>query len=96
MLSHLETTCHPGLQDNSNCPMVADTALVPTPVSIVCGLLHHSILLRSTLATMIHLRPKVVPSILMEALVQHYEAAGFSEEVSRLAIAPVNKSHERR
>ena len=31
---------------------------------------------------------EVIPSALMEALMQHFKAAGFSEEVSRLATAP--------
>ena len=34
------------------------------------------------------LGPKVVPSARMEALMRHYKAAGFSDEVSRLAAAP--------
>ena len=36
----------------------------------------------------VHLRRKVVPSARMEALMRYYKAAGFSDEVSRLAAAP--------
>ena len=44
--------CHPGQQDNFNPPCVADTAMVPTPASTVCGPpSHHSIPLKSTVAT---------------------------------------------
>ena len=36
----------------------------------------------------VHLRRKVIPSARMEALMRHYKAAGFSDEVSRLTAAP--------
>ena len=35
---------------------------------------------------------KVIPSARMEALMRHYKAAGFSDEVSRLAAAPKRSS----
>ena len=38
---------------------------------------------------------KVVPSARMEALMRHYQAAGFSDEVSRLAAAPRRPSTNR-
>ena len=38
--------------------------------------------LRSIISTRVHLRLEVVPSPCMEALMQHFQAAGFSEEVS--------------
>ena len=38
---------------------------------------------------------QVVPSACMEALMQHYQAARFSEEVSRLAAAPRRPSTNR-
>ena len=38
---------------------------------------------------------KVLPSARMEALMQHYKAAGFSDEVSRLATAPKRPSTNR-
>ena len=41
------------------------------------------------------LRRKVVPSARMEALMRHYKAAGFSDEVSRLAAAPRRPSTNR-
>ena len=43
----------------------------------------------------VHLRRKVVPSAHMEALRRHYKAAGFSDEVSRLAAAPRRPSTNR-
>ena len=43
----------------------------------------------------VHLRRKVVPSAHMEALMRHYKAAGFSDEVSRLAAAPRRPSTKR-
>ena len=46
---HSESMCHPGRQANSYCPLVADTAMVPTPASTVCGPpSHHSILRRGS------------------------------------------------
>ena len=41
------------------------------------------------------LRRKVVPSARMEALMRHYKAAGFSDEISRLAAAPRRPSTNR-
>ena len=35
--SHSETMCQPVGWDNSNSPMVANTAMVPTPAPTVCG-----------------------------------------------------------
>ena len=71
--------------------MMAITAVDSTPTSTLCG--PPSIFLippRSTVSigTEIHLRWKIVPSARMEALMQHYKAARFSDEVSRLAAAP--------
>ena len=43
----------------------------------------------------VHLRRKVIPSARMEALMRHYKAAGFSDEVSRLAAAPRRPSTNR-
>ena len=40
-------------------------------------------------------RRKVVPSACMEALMRHYKAAGFSDEVSMLATAPRRPSTNR-
>ena len=43
----------------------------------------------------VHLRRKVVPSACIEALMRYYKAAGFSDEVSRLAAAPRRPSTNR-
>ena len=45
-----------------------------------------------TTGSVIQLGWKVIPSACMEALMQHYKAAGFSDEVSRLAAAPKRPS----
>ena len=87
--SHSETMCHPG--DNSKSPMVAISTVIPTPDLTVCVCgppSRHSIPVRSTLTTGVHLGWQVVPSARIEALMQHYQPAGFSEAVSRLAAAP--------
>ena len=39
-----------------------------------------------------HLGREVIPSARMEALMQHFQAAGFSEEISSLAAAPIRTS----
>ena len=85
-----ETTVDTGRSD-SHSPLVAKTVMVSTPTSSLCG---SSAVLslppRSSVTTgsEIRLGWKVVPSALMEALVRHFKAAGFSDEVSRLAAAP--------
>ena len=64
---------------------------VPTPTSTLCGLpTIFPIPSRSTVSGEpgIYLGRKVVPSACMEALMRHYKAAGFSDEVSRLEEAP--------
>ena len=68
----------------TNSPLVAITS-----TTSVCGppsLL--SIPPRSTVTAGICLEWQVIPSARMEALMQRYQAAGFSKEVSRLAAAP--------
>ena len=45
--------------------------------------------------TGLYLERQVIPSARMEALMQHYQAAGFSKEVSRLATAPRRPSTKR-
>ena len=89
--SHSEALVHPG----------AETVVVSTPTSSLCGsppVL--SLPSRSSVpaGSEVCLGRKVVPSARMEALMLHYKAAGFSDEVSRLAAAPkaLNQSHVRR
>ena len=94
--SHLETKDHPGGRSNTNSPLVAVTIVVSTSTTSVCG--PPSILsvpLGPTLTTEICLRQQVIPSARMEALMQHYQEAGFSKEVSRLAAAPRKPSTNR-
>ena len=77
-------------------PLVAITTMVSTSITSVCGpptLL--SILPRPVVTTGIYLERQVVPSARMEALVQHYQAAGFSKEVSKLSAAPRRPSTNR-
>ena len=93
-----ETTFDTGGRSNSDSPLVAKTVMVSTPTLSLCG---SSTVLslppRSAVTTgsEIRLERKVVPSACMEALVQHYKAAGFSDEVSRLATAPRRPSTNR-
>ena len=80
-------------------PLVAVSTVVPTPTtSSLCGTLVDSpIPSRSSVPAgpEVHLRWKVIPSARMEALMRHYKAAGFSDEVSRLAAAPRRPSTNR-
>ena len=72
--------------------------MVSTPTSTLCGppsVFPISPRLTVTTGTEIHLGRKVVPSARMEALMQHYKAAGFSDEASRLAAAPRRPSTNR-
>ena len=96
--SDSEAPVHPGCRSNSHSPLVAETVVVSTPTSFLCGsppVL--SLLLRFSVpaGSEVCLRWKVVPSARMEALMRHYKAAGFSDEVSRLAAAPRRPSTNR-
>ena len=76
--SHSETMDHPGGQSDTNCPLVAITIMVFTSTTSVFGLpSHHSVPLGPTLTTGVCLRRQGIPSACMEALMQHYQAAGF-------------------
>ena len=87
--SHSETTIYPGWRDYSSSPLVAVTTVVPTPTSSESrSPSHHSIPPRRTVTTGVCLGRQVVPSAWMEACMQHYQAAGFSEVASRLTAAP--------
>ena len=69
-------------------PLVAITTVVFTPTMPVCvppSIL--SVSPRPSVTTWICLKRQVVPSACMEALMQHYQVAGFSKKVSRLAAA---------
>ena len=93
-----ETMVDTGGRSDSDSPLVAKTVMVSTPTSSLCG---PSTVLslppRSSVSTVSEIRLgwKVVPSARMEALVRHYKAAGFSDEVSRLAAAPRRPSTNR-
>ena len=96
--SHSEAPVHPGGRSNSHSPLVAETVVVSTPTSSLCGsppVL--SLPSRSSVpaGSKVCLGRKVVPSARMEALMRHYKAAGFSDEVSRLAAAPRRPSTNR-
>ena len=68
---------------------MAITTMVSTFTMSVCGLpTLLSVLPRPVVTTLIHLERQVVPSARMEALMQHFQAAGFSKEVSKLAAVP--------
>ena len=72
--------------------------MVSTPTSSLCApSTVPSLPPRSsvTSGSEIHLGRKVVPSARMEAIWRHYKAAGFSDEVSRLAAAPRRPSTNR-
>ena len=75
-------------RDDTHRPLVAVTTVVSTSTSLVCGpLTLLSILPRPAVITGIYLEQQVVSYARMEALMQHYQAAGFSKEVSKLATA---------
>ena len=96
--SHSEAPVHPGGRSDSHSPLVAETVVVSTPTSSLCGsppVL--SLPSRSSVpaGSEVCLGRKVVPSARMEALMRYYKAAGFSDEVSRLAAAPRRPSTNR-
>ena len=96
--SHSEAPVHPGGRGNSHSPLVAESVVVSTPTSSLCGTPPGlSLPSRSSVpaGSEVRLGRKVVPSARMEALMRHYKAAGFSDEVSRLAAATRRPSTNR-
>ena len=96
--SHAETSVHSGDRGNSRSPLVAVSVVVSTSTTSLCGTPSSSPLPSGSsvpAGSEVHLRWKVVPSARMEALMRHYKAAGFSDEVSRLAAAPRRPSANR-
>ena len=69
---------HPGGQSDTNCPLVAITIVVSTSTTSVFGPpSHHFVPLEPTVTTGVCLRRQGIPSACKEALMQHYQAAGF-------------------
>ena len=96
--SHAETAVHSGGGGDSCSPLVAVSVMVSTSTTSLCGTPSSSPLPSGSsvqAGTEVHLRRKVVPSARMEALMRYYKAAGFSDEVSRLAAAPRRPSTNR-
>ena len=94
--SHSEAQDHSDRRGDTHHPLVAVTTMVSTSAMSVCGppsLL--SISPGPTVTTGICLRRQIIPSANMKALMQHYQAAGFSKEVSRLVAAPGRPSTNR-
>ena len=94
----VEITVHSSGRGDPRSPLVAVSTVVPTPTTSLCGTpVVSPILSRSSVSAgpEVHLRRKVIPSARMEALMRHYKAAGFSDEVSRLAAAPRRPSTNR-
>ena len=93
-----EVTVHSSGRGDSCSPLVAVSTVVPTLTTSLCGTpVVSPIPSRSSVSggPEVHLRRKVIPSACMEALMRHYKAAGFSDEVSRLAAAPRRPSTNR-
>ena len=88
---HAEATVHSGGGGDPCSPLVAVSVVISTSTTSLCGTPPGSPLPSGSSVPAgpeVHLRRKVVPSARMEALMRHYKAAGFSDEVSRLAAAP--------
>ena len=66
------------------------STVVSTPATIECGspATILSVPQRPFVTTGLYLKRQVIPSARIEALMQHYQAAGFSREVSKFAAAP--------
>ena len=87
--SHSEAQDYPDEQGDTHRPLLAVTTVVSTPATTECGsptIL--SVPQRPVVTKGRYLQRQVIPSARMEALMQHYQAAGFSKKVCRLAAAP--------
>ena len=94
--SHSEAQDHSDGRGDTHHPLVAVTTVVSTPATTECGApMILSVPQRPVVTTGLYLERQVVPSAHMEALMQHYQAAGFSKEVSRLSAAPRRPSTNR-
>ena len=85
---HAEITVHSSGRGDPRSPLVAVSTVVPTLTTSLCGTpVDSPIPSRSSVPAgpEVPLRRKVIPSARMEAHMRHYKAAGFSDEVSRLA-----------
>ena len=88
--SHSEAQDHPDGRGDTHRPLVAVTTVVSTPATIECGspAMILSVPQRPFVITGLYLKQQVIPSAHMEVLMQHYQAAGFSREVSKFSAAP--------
>ena len=88
--SHSEAQDHPDGRADTHRHLVAVTTVVSTPATIECGspAMILSVPQRPFVTTGLYIKWQVIQSACMEALMQHYQAAGFSREVSKLAAAP--------
>ena len=96
--SHSEAPSHSEGRGDPHCPLVAESVVVSTPTSLLCGTdITISLPSRSSVPAEpeVHFGKNVLPSARMEALMRRYNAAGFSQEVSRLAAAPRRPSTNR-
>ena len=96
--SHSEASVHSGGRGSSHSPLVAEPIVVSTSTTSLCGTPPSSSLPSGSsvpTGSEVYLGRKVVPSARMEALMRHNKAAGFSDEVSRLAAAPRRPSTNR-
>ena len=90
---HSETTSHSGQQDHSDSPLGLVSATVPHLIQLCVDQPRNLPYCRDSVVSASG--PEVVPYARMEALMQHYQATGFSEEVSRLTAAPRRASTKR-
>ena len=93
-----EITVHSSGRGDTRSPLVAVSTVFSTSTTSLCETPVVSPLPSGSSVPAgpeVHLRLKVVPSARMEALMRHYKAAGFSDEVSRLAAAPRRPSTNR-
>ena len=94
--SHSEARDRPDGRGDTRRLLVAVTTVVSTPATTECGpptIL--SVPQRPVVTTGLYIERQVVSSARMEALMQYYQAAGFSKEVSKLAAAPRRPSTNR-
>ena len=85
--SHSEAQEHPDGRGDTHCPWWPSQPWFPHLLRLSVDHLL-SVPQRPFVTTGLYLKRQVVPSARMEALMQHYQAAGFSREVSKFAAAP--------
>ena len=87
-----ESSCHSEQRSNFDHPLVATLAVFPHDPALCESITVSPVPSRPAILTKSHCGREGIPSARMEALMEHLQLAGVSEEVCRLVTAPRRRS----